>query len=239
MQLVDELSMIYTTCLMAWGKYVYRPLEVKLTLSASLSHGKSVTLATFYGAVLSFIAGSITLVYHHLQDPTFHQNAYALLTATLLFRSWYLMETRLRRIDPAAVNIMWWLVGWGLVVFMAGFGLWNLDNAYCGVLRSWRRDVGLPWGILSEGHGWWHLLTGVGAYYYIVYGELSVGGGGGVILVGFEGVLMGVGIYLRHCLNGDQDKFDLVWPSLLSLPVINRKKVSRRDGVNGESRKRV
>lgn len=28
-------------------------------------------------------------------------------------------------------------------------------------------------GVLAEGHGWWHLLTGVGAYYYIVYGEFS------------------------------------------------------------------
>jgi len=30
-----------------------------------------------------------------------------------------------------------------------------LDNMFCGTLRRWRRDIGLPWGILLEGHGWW------------------------------------------------------------------------------------
>lgn len=141
---------------------------------ASLCHGKSAYLATLYGIFLSLVAGSITVIYHHLQNPTFHQNAYGLLTAVLLFRSWYLMETRLRKIDPACVNVMWWLCGWGLAVFLVGFGLWNVDNAYCGALRTWRRGVGLPWGIVSEGHGWWHLFSGVGAYYYIIYGEVEI-----------------------------------------------------------------
>lgn len=147
---------------------------------ASVSHGKSAPLATFYGLLLSLLAGAITLIYHSLQDPTFHQNAYGLLTAALLFRSWYLMETRLRKVDPASVDAMWWLCGWGLGVFLVGFVLWNLDNTYCGSLRTWRRRVGLPWGVLSEGHGWWHLLTGVGAYNYIVYGEVEYGPGVGV-----------------------------------------------------------
>ncbi|KAH0603677.1 uncharacterized protein H6S33_007336 [Morchella sextelata] len=186
MQLVDELSMIYTTCLMAW---------------ASLSNGKPPAIATLYGLLLSALALSITFIYHSLGDPTFHQNAYALLTALLLFRSWYLMESRLRRTRPHDVNTMWWMVGWGLFVFLCGFALWNVDNAWCGSLRGWRRGVGLPWGVLAEGHGWWHLLTGVGAYYYIVYG-----------------------IWLRHCLNGDQDQFDLDWPNLWNLPVIRRKR---------------
>lgn len=150
---------------------------------ASLSHGKSAPLATLYGVFLSLVAGSITVIYHHLQNPTFHQNAYGLLTTVLLFRSWYLMETRLRKIDPACVNVMWWLCGWGLAVFLVGFGLWNVDNAYCGTLRTWRRGVGLPWGIVSEGHGWWHLFSGVGAYYYIIYGEVEISRGRGVHVV--------------------------------------------------------
>lgn len=157
-----------------------------------------------------------------------------MLTALLLFRSWYLMETRLRRTRPHDVDTMWWMVGWGLFVFLCGFALWNVDNAWCGVLRGWRRRVGLPWGVLAEGHGWWHLLTGVGAYYYIVYGEFSafrVLGGvgswwGGVLIVVV--VVVVIGIWLRHCLNGDQDQFDLDWPRLWNLPVIRRKR-----GANG------
>lgn len=52
-----------------------------------------------------------------------------------------------------------------------------------------------------------------------------------------------VGIYLRHCLNGDQGKFDLIWPSLFSLPEIKRKKHLEANGrvkvANGEARKSV
>lgn len=32
------------------------------------------------------------------------------------------------------------------------------------------------------------------------------------------------GVYLRHCLNGDQDKFDLIWPSVFTIAVIKRKR---------------
>jgi dihydroceramidase len=42
-----------------------------------------------------------------------------------------------------------------------------------------------------------HLMTGLGAYCYIVWG-----------------------IWLRHCLNGRQDEYQLVWPHLFSLPEI-------------------
>ena len=42
-----------------------------------------------------------------------------------------------------------------------------------------------------------HLMTGLGAYCYIVWGT-----------------------WLRHCLNGRQDEYQLVWPGLFSLPEI-------------------
>ncbi len=65
MQLVDELSMIYTTCLMAYATFSY-----------SRSRLFSLLLALFLISLAIFI----TLYYHYLQDPAFHQNAYAILT---------------------------------------------------------------------------------------------------------------------------------------------------------------
>jgi dihydroceramidase len=47
--------------------------------------------------------------------------------------------------------------------------------------------------------GWWHLMTGIGAYCYIVWG-----------------------IWLRHCLNGRQDEFELIWPNFWTLPHVDR-----------------
>jgi dihydroceramidase len=127
-----------------------------------------------------------------LQDPTFHQNAYAILTAIVLLRSMYIMEVSIRPYyrerkekreleskslspvdkaeqerrdnrDREILRQMWWMIGTGLTAFLGGFAVWNLDNEYCSVLRSWRHQIGLPWGILLEGHGWWHIGTGFGA----------------------------------------------------------------------------
>lgn len=231
MQLVDELSMIYTTCLMCWGNLLPLPLPPAHRLTspaATFGYGHTPIIQTLLGLFLLAIAGSITLIYHHLQDPIFHQNAYGFLTTVVLCRSWYLMETRLRSTQSATVTRMWTMVRYGLSFFLSGFLLWNADNAYCSQLRLARRAVGMPWGWLLEGHGWWHLLTGWGAYYYIVYG-----------------------IWLRSCLDGKQEEYECVWERVWSLPVVRRRKGLAANGkangtgsgvtagLNGEIKKKV
>ncbi|KAF9895428.1 hypothetical protein FE257_000334 [Aspergillus nanangensis] len=229
MQLVDELSMIYTTCLMAYASFSYsRPNSVRIALAISLT-----SLAVF-----------ITLYYHYLQDPVFHQNAYALLTTVVVLRSMYTMEVTLRprwrhsteedRLarqkkglpvpskerqhfenvrDTKIIKTMWFMVIYGLSLFLGGFAIWNLDNHFCSTIRVWRREVGLPWGIILEGHGWWHVMTGIGAYLYIVWG-----------------------IWLRHCLNKRQDEFYLWWPHFWNFPEILRTDTNAI-GENGSAKK--
>ena len=170
MQLVDELSMIYTTCLMCY---------------ATFSFSKPRRFSIFLGIALVSLAIFITLYYHYLQDPVFHQNAFAILTVIVLLRAMYIMETSLRpslrkaeeeyklqrkrsmtaaqktvsrsegRRDQKILTTMWMLIGCGLSIFLAGFAIWSIDNDHCSQLRRWRREIGLPWGILLEGHGWW------------------------------------------------------------------------------------
>ena len=124
-----------------------------------------------------------------LQDPQFHQNAYALLTAVVLSRSIYVMEFSLRpslskkeeefkllrkrsmssnekevlrtddRRDAQILKAMWIMISTGLSIFLGGFLVWSIDNKYCSTLRIWRRQIGLPWGILLEGHGWWSVYS--------------------------------------------------------------------------------
>ncbi|KAF2018827.1 alkaline ceramidase-like protein [Aaosphaeria arxii CBS 175.79] len=219
MQLVDELSMIYTTCLMFY---------------ATFSYGKSKLYSITLGVALVVMALSITLYYHYLQDPTFHQTAYAVLTAIVLFRAIYVMEVNIRPAfrtkeredanprsgvlgeaaqnredarDREILRQMWVLIAWGLSIFLGGFAFWQLDNAFCFTLRSWRRQLGMPWGFLLEGHGWWHLMTGIGAYFYIVWG-----------------------IWLRHCLNYKQDDYELVWPRITVMPLVVKKAKTQANG---------
>ncbi|UNI15297.1 alkaline ceramidase ydc1 [Purpureocillium takamizusanense] len=155
MQLVDELSMIYTTCLMMY---------------ASFSFSRSRAFSALLGVSLLTLAGSITVYYHITKDPVFHQVAYAALTATVVFRSMWVMERQVRPVlqrrdaeqSRRQMKTMWALVATGLTVFVAGFAIWNLDNIFCSQLRRLRRAMGLPWAVLLEGHAWWHLMTGLG-----------------------------------------------------------------------------
>ncbi|KAL9587292.1 MAG: hypothetical protein Q9212_000339 [Teloschistes hypoglaucus] len=80
-QLVDECSMIYSTLLLCYVTFSYsKSRQYAFTLALAL-----VSLAIF-----------ITLYYHYLQDPVFHQRAYAILTVAVLARSVYVMEFSLR-----------------------------------------------------------------------------------------------------------------------------------------------
>ena len=66
--------------------------------------------------------------------------------------------------DPAVRKEVITLTTWSGVIFVSGYAIWNLDNAFCGLLIETRRNIGMPWAFLLELHGWWHILTGIGAY---------------------------------------------------------------------------
>lgn len=166
---------------------------------ATFSHGRGLVFSNILAVSLVSLALFIGVYYHILQDPSFHQTAYAILTAIVLFRSMFIMETRLRPalvgreknrvmsngaaganvpngigatgprkvIDELArtdvrelsdkfiIKRMWQLVGLGLAIFLGGYAIWNLDNELCGSITRMRREIGMPWGFLLEGHGWW------------------------------------------------------------------------------------
>ncbi len=156
---MDELSMIYLT---------------STTFFASFSYDQSRTTRILVLLFTISFSASVTLYYHYLKDPVFHQNAFTILAVTVIFKCAYDTETLLRpsrrrknpslseeeqrRVDERDLSIlhtMWALAICGVASVGLGFLIWNLDSIYCSNLRRWRRDTGLPWGILLEGHGWW------------------------------------------------------------------------------------
>ena len=159
MQLLDELSMIYTTCVLFFVVF---------------SHGQSKHRKVLLLLCIITLAIFITGYYHYIKDPLFHQNMFALLTIIVVFRSMYVMDKTLRprsigsrnaedqdrmvRLNKEILRNMWTMIACGISSIAIGFLIWNLDNIYCSSLRRWRRELGLPWGILLEGHGWWWVI---------------------------------------------------------------------------------
>ena len=63
----------------------------------------------------------------------------------------------------------------------------------------------------SKAHNIRHLMTGTGAYFYIVWG-----------------------VWLRHCLNYRQDEYKLDWPNYWTMP-----QVIKRQSANGSRKKEL
>lgn len=179
MQLLDELSMIYCSCVALYA-----------VISPDFSPRNRNIFLAFVISLAIFISG----YYHFLQDPAFHQTAFAVIVAIVSFKNMYTMETKIRPSRPVttgsttppyslkkngswtvegeligreelgrsvddrkreSLRSMWMMVACGLGTIAFGFLVWNLDTIYCSNIRRWRRRVGLPWGIALEGHAWW------------------------------------------------------------------------------------
>ena len=90
------------------------------------------------------------------------------------------------------------------IVRQSGFGEESLDypGEFClrgmdGGKSSLIAIVLLTFAALNQVYR--HLLTGIGAYFYITWG-----------------------VWLRHCLNGRQQEYILIWPRIVSLPEVVR-----------------
>ncbi|RCH88137.1 hypothetical protein CU097_010249 [Rhizopus azygosporus] len=154
MQLLDELPMIYVACIMVWHIYVADPnykRNYKLPLGLIL-----------YSAI-------VTYSYLIINNPVFHQVSYALLIFTIVYKSISLQLTVPSHYqEKPALERLLWLSAFG---FILAFILWNIDNQFCTHLRTWRHSVPYLVGTLSELHGWWHIGTALGSYYFVVFCE--------------------------------------------------------------------
>lgn len=177
-QLLDELPMIYATCIPFWSVF---------------SEFKSSRDSVMIGIGIFMAANLLTVIYLYVKDPTLHQAAYGFLNFLIIMKSFRLSNKYVKS-DTARSNLNLTML-WGVGLFLFGYILWNLDIHLCSGVRKVRRDIGMPYGFLLEGHGWWHIFTGLGVYYYLVYEE-----------------------YLRCFLTGTEDFFDFKW--ILGLPIV-------------------
>ena len=81
------------------------------------------------------------------------------------FKSHYLLkELKASGGLPDATAKDWSRRAWDSVyVSLFGYLLWNIEFMYCAELRAMRATIGLPFAWVFEFHGWWHILTAIGA----------------------------------------------------------------------------
>lgn len=168
-QLLDELPMIYTSTFLTYCVF-----------ETSKGYGKP-RFRLLLPASLILLVLWITITYVWNGNPIFHQVAYASIQILSTLRVIYLLTSSHSQLNrsPAAKERkkdIQSLYLFGTFVFLTGFLIWNIDNIFCAHLRHARHKIGYPWAVLLEGHGWWHILTGWGAYCLITAGsQLAVG----------------------------------------------------------------
>ena len=170
-QLLDELPMIYATCIPFWS--VFSEFKTK-------EQSMRIAWGTFMGANL------LTVIYLYFRDPTIHQVSYGTLNVLIVIRSIRLRKKYVH--DEVAAKQLHTTLILGIGLFLLGYLLWNLDIHFCTQVRIARRNWGMPYGFVLEGHGWWHILTGSGVYCSLVYEE-----------------------YLRCFLTGTEKFFQFQW----------------------------
>jgi dihydroceramidase len=148
MEFADEFSMLGLT----WSM-------LQATLTARQSPAKSNLISA--GLAVCFLSFAA----FYLQSPQILYQVVAFGTGLLLviLRTQYLYHW-LQPAFPTAKSRDWNFRTWkAILTCLAGYVLWNIDLEYCTQLRSLRQQVGLPWAWLFELHGWWHILTAMGA----------------------------------------------------------------------------
>lgn len=153
-QVVDELAMIYTTALALYSVF-------------SITFNR--TWRWVLGTFLTTLVVGVTVLHLVAGESTLHQITFGLMIAAVGFRCRYLMRYVVK--DRKAWASMVKLAMVGSITFPSGYGLWLVDVFACSTLQSWRRAVGMPFGFILELHGWWHILTCIGAYCYLVFVE--------------------------------------------------------------------
>eukprot|EP00794_Sanderia_malayensis_P011350 gene11350-12534_t len=177
MQLLDELPMIYGTCILIYGM-------LELNSKENVMNRQLVILF----AILSFL---ISVIYVVVVNPAFFQFSYAVLATSLfsltvynyrqdVFRVYQLNTTRINNVIGILRNYCNYgfrkyrgslaLLVISVSSYLFGFVLWNIDNNFCPHMRHAREALPSFVKPITQLHAWWHTFAGAGTYVSILYG---------------------------------------------------------------------
>ncbi|QRV78430.1 alkaline ceramidase [Ceratobasidium sp. AG-Ba] len=157
--LLDEMPMIYVSSLV-------------LYLVLAPANGSGSPKLKFGVAA---IPTTVTALYLRFPYPVIHQVCFAAIMLTITYRLVLLLKESAG--SPEATYDAKHYIVTGALMFIMAFGIWNIDNMFCDVWTTLRNQfwegiagpsfrtsgvVAALIGAVTQGHAWWHLLTGLG-----------------------------------------------------------------------------
>jgi dihydroceramidase len=105
-------------------------------------------------------------IYHCMADEfAVHGILFLTMISLVIWKTRLMIRERIT--DPTDKSRLSSLATIGMICAALGYGLWNIDVHFCPTLIKWKQKVGMPWAIVLELHGWWHILTAVAAYTFM------------------------------------------------------------------------
>ncbi|THZ78041.1 hypothetical protein D6C85_01275 [Aureobasidium pullulans] len=143
-QMADDTSMIVAT---------------SIVLQRAMTYQKTPTFINWFSGLLLLAVITETTYHVMMDEQTVHELSFVSLIIAVAAKTRSLIKLRVQQ--PKDKKMLQKAVIFGCFVF--GYLLWQLDFIFCTELTAIKRVVGMPWGFLLEFHGWWHILTAVGA----------------------------------------------------------------------------
>eukprot|EP00038_Savillea_parva_P015366 m.220041 g.220041 ORF g.220041 m.220041 type:complete len:288 (-) comp30816_c0_seq1:410-1273(-) len=149
-QLLDELPMIYASCLF---------ISCLIHSAVKQHHGTIVVVGLAAYAVV------VTTVYLRSRDFEFFLMSYSVQVVAIAGMSMYHCFTAP---SPAHRQTLIWLLVVSVMFYFTGFFLWNIDNAYCPDVRRLRAALPAHLRPLLQLHALWHVLSAYGTFVSVV-----------------------------------------------------------------------
>ncbi|KEQ78827.1 hypothetical protein M438DRAFT_284850, partial [Aureobasidium pullulans EXF-150] len=146
-QMADDTSMIVAT---------------SIVLQRAMTYQKTPTFINWFSGLL--LPAVITEATYHvmMDEQTVHELSFVCLIIVVAAKTRSLIKLRVSQ--PKDKKMLQKAVNFGAAKSCAiSVSLVQLDFIFCTKLTSIKRVLGMPWAFLLEFHGWWHILTAVGA----------------------------------------------------------------------------
>lgn len=144
-QICDDLSMFWVCAAIIYELYTFE---------------RAASARATFGIILTGVLGYISAVHYQLHQLWLHNWTFIALVTAIWPRVLYLINKKLKGPERRDAHRKF---RFGGICFLLGFVLWLIDGAACQWLRESRAMIGMPWEFVLELHGWWHILTSIGA----------------------------------------------------------------------------